>query len=750
MASWGQQQQQAPAGQQRPYGTKPAWLVTKEKQQQQQQAAAPPPQQTPAARGGPPPLPHDGGWTSGRPSGGGSGGSGWDVGPAQSHGSSAPGAGFGGAPRPRYSGGGGRHSSGGGGGGGGGGDWPRRQSQPPPPAAQPQPRHHRQQQQQQQQQHPQGPRRPGFHPAPQQQPGRPADPAHATAGWGGDRRANVAHEGGERWRADPMVGRSTSRARKGADEDAMRAIVGDLSQAGQEEVLGAVESLRKDGSFDKLVQKVQVAMERGGDLDRLRSLTQQEAATELRHATRRGLSEQDLKFKTLMKQIRDQVENRSKVPEELNEAVNKVLGSATFGELLSAEMSRQEEEAVAAKEEAELAAHADEDEDEDESDDTSSEEDDDDDDDDEEEEEEDEEDDDDDSGGARVRGAGTSVAAAAGGEDEEDSGSSSDEEGGARVRGSGTSTAAATAESGARVRGAGVAAAPAAAPAPDAAAAAGGELTAGQVIEVFDELEDEWQRATVVSATGKSPAAEYLVRYDGQSATTKELLLPGTFRLVDSPPSTAMDVEAPAATKLQQSDPEPASSPSVESEKAPLKRRAPDGDDTAEEEEEEEEEEEAAEPAPKRPAKGTDSPVKDAHSNQEEVGHDTKPTGGDDAAASQPGQEQTAADGDTSADAAPADAAPAAAEDEDDEEWLTAGSDWLGKRVVRVFDGVRFIGQVISWVPANDDGDPPLWKIKHDDGDEEDLEECVIHPAPSRPVPCHVMPCRAKPNCASA
>jgi hypothetical protein len=71
---------------------------------------------------------------------------------------------------------------------------------------------------------------------------------------------------------------------------------------------------------------------------------------------------------------------------------------------------------------------------------------------------------------------------------------------------------------------------------------------------------------------------------------------------------------------------------------------------------------------------------------------------------------------------------------------LTAGSDWLGKRVVRVFDGVRFIGQVISWVPANDDGDPPLWKIKHDDGDEEDLEECVIHPAPSRPMPCHVAP----------
>lgn len=63
--------------------------------------------------------------------------------------------------------------------------------------------------------------------------------------------------------------------------------------------------------------------------------------------------------------------------------------------------------------------------------------------------------------------------------------------------------------------------------------------------------------------------------------------------------------------------------------------------------------------------------------------------------------------------------------DADQEEWLTTGSDWLGKHVSRTFSGVHYVGCVTRWVPSNDVGDPPLWKIKHEDGDEEDLEEYV-------------------------
>jgi len=55
--------------------------------------------------------------------------------------------------------------------------------------------------------------------------------------------------------------------------------------------------------------------------------------------------------------------------------------------------------------------------------------------------------------------------------------------------------------------------------------------------------------------------------------------------------------------------------------------------------------------------------------------------------------------------------------------WLTKGHPWLGRKVLRQFGGRSFVGTIISWLPENDEKDPPLWKLEHSDGDLEDLEE---------------------------
>ena len=62
-------------------------------------------------------------------------------------------------------------------------------------------------------------------------------------------------------------------------------------------------------------------------------------------------------------------------------------------------------------------------------------------------------------------------------------------------------------------------------------------------------------------------------------------------------------------------------------------------------------------------------------------------------------------------------------EGSDDEEWQTSGSRWLGRRISRSFPGVpTVVGRVVSWLPATQE-DPALWRLRHEDGDEEDLEE---------------------------
>ena len=68
------------------------------------------------------------------------------------------------------------------------------------------------------------------------------------------------------------------------------------------------------------------------------------------------------------------------------------------------------------------------------------------------------------------------------------------------------------------------------------------------------------------------------------------------------------------------------------------------------------------------------------------------------------------------------------AEDGRDEQWLDAGSEWVGERVLRVFSSSGPVeGRVIKWLPQGSESDEPaLYKVEHTDGDLEDLEEHEI------------------------
>ena len=56
--------------------------------------------------------------------------------------------------------------------------------------------------------------------------------------------------------------------------------------------------------------------------------------------------------------------------------------------------------------------------------------------------------------------------------------------------------------------------------------------------------------------------------------------------------------------------------------------------------------------------------------------------------------------------------------------WLSSGHKLLGTRVARLFHGQITSGTITMWVGADvAEGDPALFRMEHDDGDEEDLEE---------------------------
>ena len=59
------------------------------------------------------------------------------------------------------------------------------------------------------------------------------------------------------------------------------------------------------------------------------------------------------------------------------------------------------------------------------------------------------------------------------------------------------------------------------------------------------------------------------------------------------------------------------------------------------------------------------------------------------------------------------------------EDWRLEGSAWIGQRVRRFFPGGVISDALVQrWLPAgNTADDAALWHVRHDDGDEEDLEE---------------------------
>ena len=543
----------------------------------------------------------------------------------------------------------------------------------------------------------------------------PAGPRRGSSGGGGRERGR-RERGPEGWRADPMAGgRGSSRGARVANEgETMRRIVRDLSSAGQQEVLAAFENLRKDGSFDRLVRNVQEAMQQGGEMEKLRRLTVEQAERELSKYARGQGSSRELNMKDAMRQIRQAVE-RSSVPVKLNEAVNRVMESAAFNELLASETAKLKERAEPEPSVPPVAAGGED--------------------------------------GADAAGDGPPAS---------DADESSEEEGrqGARVRGVAPPAAAAASNSG---------------PAPTADSAGGsvggassssdggGELTAGQVIEVFDELEDEWQRATVLSRTA-GKATEYAVQYAGQTTPTTALLLPGDYRLVENataangvrpqqPPPSAAPAAAELATTAaplndlgaaaakSEEEPEAAETPAEAPAEAPASMdEEPKGVHGGEEESEEEEEDEQEQPqcraclgahrahtcgkgrakangGVKRsrpaevPSERAAKKVKQPEEEEEEevAGSGASPPTGDEGEARQAGGGGEEEEDDDE-------------EEDEEEEWMTTGSEYLGRRITRMFDGKAFVGTITSWVPDNDDGDPALWKIKHEDGDEEDLD----------------------------
>ena len=57
-------------------------------------------------------------------------------------------------------------------------------------------------------------------------------------------------------------------------------------------------------------------------------------------------------------------------------------------------------------------------------------------------------------------------------------------------------------------------------------------------------------------------------------------------------------------------------------------------------------------------------------------------------------------------------------------EWRTDGHAAIGARVARTFGKRHVTGTLVKWLPADvAAGEPALFRLVHDDGDEEDLEE---------------------------
>ena len=62
-------------------------------------------------------------------------------------------------------------------------------------------------------------------------------------------------------------------------------------------------------------------------------------------------------------------------------------------------------------------------------------------------------------------------------------------------------------------------------------------------------------------------------------------------------------------------------------------------------------------------------------------------------------------------------------------EWQSDGHPFIHQHVAVQHGQKVSLGLITKWVPASEEGDPALWHMVHDDGDEEDLEESEVRAA---------------------
>ena len=67
------------------------------------------------------------------------------------------------------------------------------------------------------------------------------------------------------------------------------------------------------------------------------------------------------------------------------------------------------------------------------------------------------------------------------------------------------------------------------------------------------------------------------------------------------------------------------------------------------------------------------------------------------------------------------------------ERWLRTGCKFVGSRLIREFAGVCSPAVVMCWLPASEDN-PDLYKVYHDDGDYEEIDETELNEAIQRYV----------------
>ena len=62
-------------------------------------------------------------------------------------------------------------------------------------------------------------------------------------------------------------------------------------------------------------------------------------------------------------------------------------------------------------------------------------------------------------------------------------------------------------------------------------------------------------------------------------------------------------------------------------------------------------------------------------------------------------------------------------------EWQSDGHPFVRQHVAVLHDQKVSFGLITKWVPTSEDGDPELWHMVHEDGEEEDLEEAEVNSA---------------------